>query len=112
MVKLSEYTKMTDTNRGEGVLLSYLVHHNNEATPVQLSEALDVSTARIAVLLNKMERKHLVKRKRHPNNNRNIIVKLLPEGKKRLPSQFYAVMGGVSLSGDGNGAIYGTLETT
>lgn len=82
MMKLSEYRKMTDTNRGEGVLLGYLARHDHEATPAELSGALGVSTARIAVLLNKMERKALVERQRHPENHRNIIVKLLPAGKK------------------------------
>lgn len=82
MVKISEYVKMTDASRGEGVLLSYLVHHDHEATPAQLSEALGVSTARIAALLNKMERKQLVARQKHPHNNRNTIVKLLPGGER------------------------------
>ncbi|MCI5892460.1 MAG: MarR family transcriptional regulator [Clostridiales bacterium] len=87
MMKISEYTKMTDANRGEGVLLAYLRRHNGEATPTELSEALHVSTARIAVLLNKMERKQLVERQKHPNNNRNTIVKLLPNGRKLSEEQ-------------------------
>lgn len=87
MLKISEYTKMTDANRGEGVLLGYLRRHNNEATPAELSEALHVSTARIAALINKMERKQLVQRQKHPNNNRNTIVKLLPDGKKLSEEQ-------------------------
>lgn len=82
VMKNSEYKRMTDTIRGEGVLLSYLVCHNNMATPSELSEALDVSTARIAVLLNKMEKKGLLERQRHPDNKRNTIVKLLPKGEK------------------------------
>ncbi|MGN0163536.1 MAG: hypothetical protein ACI4EA_08175, partial [Candidatus Ornithomonoglobus sp.] len=47
MLKITEYTKMTDANRGEGVLLGYLRRHNSEATPAELSAALNVSTARI-----------------------------------------------------------------
>lgn len=82
MLSISEYTKITDTNRGEGVLLSYLVRHDKEATPIELSEALNVSTARIAALLNKLEKKNLVERQKHPDNNRNTIVKLLPKGEK------------------------------
>lgn len=82
MLKISEYREIMDVNRGEGVVLSYLVHHNEEATPAQLSQALDVSTARVAALLNKMERKKLVVRQRHPDNNKNTIVKLLPDGTK------------------------------
>ncbi len=87
MMKLPEYTKMTDANRGEGVLLGYLRHHDGEATPAELSVALDVSTARIAVLLNKMERKKLVERQKHPHNNKNTIVRLLPEGRKLSEEQ-------------------------
>lgn len=87
MMKISEYIRLTDTNRGEGVLLGYLRRHNNEATPSELSKALNVSTARIAVLLNKMERKNLVERQKHPDNNRNTIVKLLPAGKKLSEEQ-------------------------
>lgn len=87
MLKISEYRKMTDANRGEGVLLGYLARHDHEATPAELSEALGVSTARIAVLLNKMERKQLVERQKHPDNHKNTIVRLLPEGKKLKEEQ-------------------------
>lgn len=87
MLKISEYTKMTDANRGEGVLLGYLRRHDNEATPTELSIALNVSTARIAVLINKMEQKKLVERQKHPENKRNTIVRLLPEGKKLSEKQ-------------------------
>lgn len=82
MMKFSEYIKMTDANRGEGVLLSYLTHHDHDVTPAELSAALNVSTARIAALLNKMERKKLVQRQKHPDNYKNTVVKLLPEGEK------------------------------
>lgn len=81
MLKISEYRKMTDTNRGEGVLLGYLARHDQQATPAELSGALGVSTARIAALLNKMERKRLVERQRHPDH-RTTVVRLLPDGKK------------------------------
>ncbi|MGN0614547.1 MAG: MarR family transcriptional regulator [Porcipelethomonas sp.] len=82
MMMNSDYTKMTDINRGESLLLSCLANHDDRATPTELSEALHVSTARIAALLNKMERKNLVAREKHPENNRNVVVSLLPAGKK------------------------------
>lgn len=82
MLAVPEYTRILDTNRGEGVLLSYLYFHDGAATPAELSKALNVSTARIAALLNKMEQKRLVERGKHPGNQRNTIVTLLPEGEK------------------------------
>lgn len=81
MLRISEYRKMTDTNRGEGVLLGYLVRHDQGATPAELSGALGVSTARVAALLNKMERKRLVERQRDPGH-KTTIVRLLPDGKQ------------------------------
>lgn len=87
MMKISEYIRMTDASRGEGVVLGYLRRHDNKATPSELSEALHVSTARIAFLINKMERKQLVERQKHPHNNRNTIIKLLPSGKKLSEDQ-------------------------
>lgn len=81
MLRISEYQRITDSNRGEGVLLGYLARHGREATPAELSEALGVSTARIAALLNKMERKGLVERQRNPGR-KNTAVKLLPDGSR------------------------------
>ena len=80
MVKLPVYTQITDIGRGEGVLLSYLAHHDGKATPVELSEALDVSTARISALLNKMERKQCITRQKHLDNRKNVLILLLPAG--------------------------------
>ena len=82
MMKMKEYNKIIDSNRGEKVLLSYLAMHNGKATPVELSEALHVSTARIAVLINKLEQKQIVERQNHPDNKLNKIVKLLPKGEE------------------------------
>lgn len=79
---LFEYKKMNLANCGESVLLSFLKKHNNSQTPTQLSEALGVSTARVAALLNRMEKKGLVERRKHPDNNRNVMVYLLPEGER------------------------------
>ena len=80
MVKLPAYAEIADIGRGEGVLLSCLAQHDGQATPVELSEALDVSTARISALLNKMERKQWITRQKHPDNRKNVLVLLLPAG--------------------------------
>ncbi len=87
MLKIPAYVKMTESNRGEGVLLSYLARHCGKATPAELSGDLQVSSARIAALLNKMERKHLVKREKHLQNSRNVMVRLLPAGQERYEQQ-------------------------
>ncbi|MGN0658967.1 MAG: MarR family winged helix-turn-helix transcriptional regulator [Emergencia sp.] len=87
MLKIAEYRKLSDSNQGEGVLLGCLRRHGGEATPAELSGAMKVSSARIAVLLNKMEQKGLVVRQNNPASGRSTIVRLLPEGRELSETQ-------------------------
>lgn len=113
MFSLPEYTRMLDANRGEGVLLSYLRQHG-DVTPAELSRALNVSTARIAALLNRMERNGLVVRNRHPRNNKNTIVTLLPAGTElheRLQKAFTdSVTGFLERLGEERAALFVELQ--
>lgn len=81
MLKTSYFKMSNDTYSGEGLILSYLCHNNEEATPAELSVALEVSTARIAALLNKMEARGLIQRKKHQRDRKSTTVCLLSEGR-------------------------------
>lgn len=82
LFKTQYYNSIHTTHSGEAFLLSCLKRHGGNATPAQLSRELDVSTARIAALLNKMEKKSLVERREHPENKKNTMVYMLPEGEQ------------------------------
>ena len=68
--------KLSKTMKGEMFVLNYLRNHNNQAHPKNLSDEMIVSTARIAVILNNLEKNQLITRTPDSEDNRQIIVKL------------------------------------
>lgn len=70
--------------RGELFVLNYLLTHQYQAHPSDLSRHMVVSTARVAALLNRMEEKKLIARGPDPENRRQIIVRLLPQGTRAI----------------------------
>lgn len=69
-----------DFNRGEVGVLSYLAFDNNEATAGELSEMLNVSTARIASILNSLESKEYIIRRADKTDKRKILVTITKKG--------------------------------
>lgn len=72
--------KLSVILRGELFVLNYLYNREDGIHPKELSEKLSVSTARIASLLNHMEEKHLVVRETDPEDSRQVLVRLTPDG--------------------------------
>lgn len=70
--------------KGELFVLNYLSTHKEIVHPKELSENMSVSTARIAALLNHMEKKELISRSPDPADNRQIIVQLTPNGTRAI----------------------------
>lgn len=79
LLRLPDHQQMARLSRGESFVLNYLLKHP-QVHPVELSRGLAVSTARIATLLGRMERKQLISRDPDPLNNRQVIVTLSPQG--------------------------------
>lgn len=78
---------------GEFFVLNYLSEHEDNVYPKDLSESMGVSTARIAVVLNQLEKKQLVRRRVDPRDNRRMIVDLTEEGQQKIEqaqAQFHA----------------------
>ncbi len=72
--------KISKMTRGEIFVLNYLVTHQNQAHPAEISRSMVVSTARIAALLSRLEEKEYISRVHDPLDNRQVIVTLLPRG--------------------------------
>ncbi|WP_294581727.1 MarR family winged helix-turn-helix transcriptional regulator [uncultured Thomasclavelia sp.] len=72
--------EMAKSTKGEAWLLGYLIEHHNHAYPKELSKGMLASTARIAVMLNNLEKKGYISRQVDPNDNRQIVVSLTSEG--------------------------------
>lgn len=80
MLQVPDRQQLAKLTKGECFVLNYLLTHNVQAHPGDLSKGLAVSTARIAALLNRMEEKRLISRLPDPCNNRQVIVSLSPHG--------------------------------
>lgn len=79
------YTQMISRlERGEIFVLNYLVTREGPIHPKDLSNAMAVSTARIASLLNKLEEKKEVQRIVDPDDKRQLIILLTENGRARI----------------------------
>ncbi|MDE6314419.1 MAG: winged helix DNA-binding protein [Lachnospiraceae bacterium] len=74
------YSEIEATQRGFGFVLSYLEQADEEVYAGDLSKKLNVSTARIAALLKKMEQNGLIMRCTSPKDARRTVVGITPAG--------------------------------
>lgn len=80
MIKFPKNRQMSKAIQGEQFVLEYLTAHQGMAHPKELSQAMAVSSARIARLLNHMEEKMLIVRRADGHDNRQTIVALTETG--------------------------------
>lgn len=76
----SFYSNLESTQRGFGFVLSYLEQSDGEVVSGDLSKRLNVSTARIAALLKRMEQSGLITRQSSSEDARRTVVKITPKG--------------------------------
>ncbi|MGM9881832.1 MAG: MarR family winged helix-turn-helix transcriptional regulator [Bacilli bacterium] len=77
---------LNEFNRGEIGVLNYLVFDKDEVSAGELSEKLNVSTARIASILNSLENKEYIKRKEDNLDKRKTLVIVTTKGKDLVTS--------------------------
>ena len=79
----SEHFQNIDRNTaGIRAILKYLSETDETVTAGMISGHIRVSTARVAVLLKKMETKGLIEREKDPGDGRIVVVKLSEHGKQ------------------------------
>ena len=72
-------------NRGDvGVLSALRIAENNRLSPTQLFKGLMLSSAGITSRLDRLQERGLVRRERHPNDRRGVLVQLTDEGRSTL----------------------------
>ena len=82
--KARHHRDIADAMHGEEIALNY-THMKGEAVkPTELSQALRLSTARIAATLNSLEKKGLITREIDPNNRRQILVRPTDAGREQV----------------------------
>ncbi len=70
--------------KGEMRVLNYLYEHGGKAYPVDISRDLEVSSARVAVLVNHLAEKGWAARSTDQQNSRHTVVALLLAGEQAL----------------------------
>lgn len=75
---------MDETQAGIGAVLRLLYVENKPVTAGKISDTLGISTARVAVLLRKMEAKGLIIKEKNPLDARVTIVRLTDMGTEMI----------------------------
>ena len=75
---------MDETHAGIGAVLRLLYIEKKPVTAGKISDTLEISTARVAVLLRKMQSKGLIVKEKNPLDARVTIVSLTDTGKKLI----------------------------
>ena len=71
---------MDMSSMGIGNVLLFLMSSGREVSAGEISEYMDVSTARVAVLLKKMSEKGLINKHSDPEDKRKVMVSITPKG--------------------------------
>jgi len=74
--------QMQGISRGEMAMLGYFIMNEPEATPTELSQFFNLSTARVANTLNSLERKKLIVREHDSADRRKVLVHITPLGRQ------------------------------
>ena len=76
--------ELSKLENGTFLALNCLANNQQEVHPKELSQKMAVSSARIAALLNHMEKEGLILRKADPKDNRQIVILLTDRGKQLI----------------------------
>lgn len=94
MIKVRPFENLdtiNETNKGMGFILYYLYKNQKDISSIDIANALKVSTARMAVLLKKLEVANLIKKIPSQEDRRKIIVKLTNDGIKKADEEIKIV---------------------
>ncbi len=78
------FSHVEETKRGMGFILLMLENPDREIVAGDISEEMNVSTARVAALLKKMEQNGLITRENSDSDARRTVVKITPKGKETI----------------------------
>ena len=81
------FSKIEKSSKGASIVIKVLDRLGEPTNPKYLADTSNLSTARIAAVLNNLEKRGLVIRTREPDDRRRINVSLTEAGKKAAKSE-------------------------
>lgn len=86
-LRQSQHQKMMDeTMRGEAFLIMYISIRGGDVLPSEISNKMNITSARVAAALSSLESKGLVTRAMDPSDRRKVLVSLTPAGEEMAKS--------------------------
>ena len=81
--KIRSQQQLNNAMQGEAFALQFIAQHDDVAVPSDIENAMSVSSARIATILNGLENKELITRRIDSNDRRRTILKLTRAGEEQ-----------------------------
>lgn len=88
--------QFNESMQGESFVLQFLAHQEDAVLPSEISNFMGISTARIAVTLNNLERKGMITRRIDTSDRRKILVNLTSEGRTIAQEQQQAILDSIT----------------
>lgn len=92
MRKRKTQKHLNESMQGENFVLFYISHHEGNVIPSDISNAMGITSARIAATLNSLEGKGLIRRTIDTQDRRRILIDLTEEGKERVKEHNQMIM--------------------
>jgi DNA-binding MarR family transcriptional regulator len=84
MRKRNTHNQISDSMRGEHFVLNYIAEHEGNVIPSDISNAMGITSARIAAALNSLEGKGLITRRIDLEDRRRILIDLTEAGRDQV----------------------------
>jgi Transcriptional regulators len=88
--------RVNDSMHGEAFVLSYVSEHEGNVIPSDISNAMGITSARVAAALNGLEGKGLVTRRIDTEDRRRILIDLTDAGREKVQEQKQMMVGFVT----------------
>jgi len=92
MHKRKAQKQLNDSMQGESFVLFFVSQHKENVTPSDISNAMGITSARIAATLNGLENKGFIERRIDVEDRRRILINLTDAGKEQVKQHYETVM--------------------
>ena len=90
--KLRAQKQISNSMQGEPFILQYIAFHDGNAIPSEISNEMNISTARVATVLNSLENKGLITRQIDSGDRRRTILKLTSAGEEQVDTHNQTIL--------------------
>lgn len=96
MKKSQSQQKLDESLQGEIFTLFYLNSRGDSVIPSEISREMSISSARVASILNNLEKKSFIERQIDKSDRRRILVNLTEEGREQAADHYKEIIDMIS----------------